>query len=80
MTKEINIVHLIRRTATNKRLAARLEPVGSTISDTYYIGTIPALVLIDKNSQIIGKYGGFYYSRNAFLLDLDEQLDKIFRK
>ena len=55
-----------------------LESVNGSISDMYYISTIPSLILLDKNLKIIGKYGGFYYSNNTYMLDLQQKLNEIF--
>jgi thiol-disulfide isomerase/thioredoxin len=56
-----------------------IEPATGSISDMYYVNTIPSLILIDKNLKIIGKYGGFYYSPSAYLLDLQKKLKDIFQ-
>jgi thiol-disulfide isomerase/thioredoxin len=56
-----------------------IEPANSSISDMYYISTIPSLILIDKQLKIIGKYGGFYYSNIAYMHDLELKLAEIFR-
>jgi thiol-disulfide isomerase/thioredoxin len=39
---------------------------GRSISDAYYVDGIPALVLIDKHSKIIGKFGGAMVASSAF--------------
>ena len=58
----------------NKKLLP-VKPADSTIMALYYIDTFPSLVLIGKDSKIIGKYGGFYYSSGShFTQDLEEQL------
>ena len=56
-----------------------IEPVTSSISDMYYISTIPSLILIDKDLKIIGKYGGFYYSNTAYMRDLELKLAEVMR-
>jgi thiol-disulfide isomerase/thioredoxin len=56
-----------------------IEPANSSISDMYYISGIPALILLDKQLKIIGKYGGFYYSNTAYMRDLDLKLFEVFR-
>jgi thiol-disulfide isomerase/thioredoxin len=63
----------------NKKIMP-IEPTGITISEMYYIDKTPSLILIDRESQIIGKYGGFYYSKSDYLLDLVQKLSEIFRK
>jgi hypothetical protein len=36
-----------------------IEPTGNSITDSYYVVTIPTLILIDRKSQaIIGMFGG----------------------
>ena len=62
----------------NKNLMP-IKPSNSSISDMYYVSTIPSLVLIDKNLKIIGKYGGFYYSGTTYMSDLERKLNEIFR-
>ena len=56
-----------------------IEPVTSSISDMYYISTIPSLILIDRDLKIIGKYGGFYYSNTAYMRDLELKLAEVMR-
>jgi thiol-disulfide isomerase/thioredoxin len=53
-------------------------PVHNTIAGEYYINSLPSLILIDKNSRIIGKFGGFYSSGPAYMSDLKKQLAGIF--
>jgi len=62
----------------NKKLMP-IKPSNSSISDMYYVSTIPSLILIDKNLKIVGKYGGFYYSNATYILDLEQKLNEIFR-
>jgi thiol-disulfide isomerase/thioredoxin len=54
-----------------------LEPVSGSISDSYYISTIPSLILIDKNLRIIGKYGGFFASKPDYIVELDQKLKEL---
>jgi thiol-disulfide isomerase/thioredoxin len=63
----------------NKKMMP-IEPSGKTITDMYYVDGIPALILIDKNLKIIGKYGGFYGSKYSYFLDLKKELNKIIVK
>jgi thiol-disulfide isomerase/thioredoxin len=56
-----------------------IEPSTSTISDMYYISTIPSLILLDKDLKIVGKYGGFYYSNTAYMRDLELKLAEVIR-
>jgi thiol-disulfide isomerase/thioredoxin len=59
----------------NKKMMP-IKPDGQTINDLYFIDLIPSLILVDKESQIIGKYGGFY--SGGTLLDLKNKLKAIF--
>ena len=56
-----------------------IEPSTSSISDMYYISTIPSLILLDKDLKIVGKYGGFYYSNTAYMRDLELKLAEVIR-
>jgi thiol-disulfide isomerase/thioredoxin len=62
----------------NKNLQP-IEPANGSISDMYYVSTIPSLILIDKDLKLIGKYGGFYYSRTAYMVDLEKKLSELIR-
>ena len=55
-----------------------LEPASGSISDSYYISTIPSLILIDKNLRIVGKYGGFFSSTPDYFVDLTRKLNELF--
>jgi thiol-disulfide isomerase/thioredoxin len=55
-----------------------IEPVKNSISDTYGIYGIPELILIDRNSNIIEKFGGGIAAKPSF--QLEQELDHLLKK
>jgi thiol-disulfide isomerase/thioredoxin len=54
------------------------NPNGLAISTLYHINLLPSWILIDKNGNVVDKFGGWYNAKRLFVLRTD--LKEIFKR
>jgi thiol-disulfide isomerase/thioredoxin len=52
-----------------------IQPINKLITDAYYVFTLPTLILIDRQGQVVTKFGDGYSSK--LTSDLSKELSKI---